>query len=168
MSNFNLEAEYAHLASLRAAVEAFGIECFPVQDSGMAMAFAVPMDTNEGTAISMVSFLVGQPGMVYLTGGVSIQPVAERLTILETLNRAAANNPTFSPFLHEAIRDVLVQIKLPAETLLNFPPLLDLLVGAVPDVIQGTRRELSDAGVTGDFYGWSNQNLTRLAVHSVM
>lgn len=134
----------------------------------LAMAFAVPMETNEGTAISMISFLVGQPGMVYVTGGVSIQPIAERLTILETLNQAAANNPTFSPFVHGAIRDVLVQTKLPAETFLNFPPLLDLLVSAVPAVVQGTCNDLATAGVLGDFYGWSNQNLTRLAVHSVM
>lgn len=168
VDGFDHDAEHAHLAELRSAAEASGLECFPVQDAGLAMAFAVPGETNEGVSISMVSFLIGSPGGVYVTAGVALQPVADRLAILEALNFSASDNPTFTPFVHGRDGDILVQTKLPAEAFLKFPALLGLLVGVLPDVVQRTRSTLRQSGIAGEFFGWSNENLGRLAGQSVM
>ena len=154
------------LARLRDAAQQFDLSCVPLENPGVAVAFAVPIPADGSLGFATVSLSVPTPSQAYVSGGVLLQPAADRAKILEGCNSWNADNPTYATFLHSA-GDVMMQMRMPVEVFVRFPPLLDMAIGGIPVVAAKARERLAANGVDGGPYAWP-RDAQRLAVHSVL
>jgi hypothetical protein len=171
------DVAHRQLGRLKGVAEAEGFSCHDVYDGeilrgiGLGVGFAIPLSDGEDgvSEVAAVSLSCGSPQLAYLTGGVLRDVTQDRMTILETCNRATWDNPGFPAFLHanDLGWDVLLQTRLPVEAFVGRPDLFGALVGSMPKFLEKVRAGLVSGQVTGSRYGWNTTDVRRLVGRSL-
>jgi hypothetical protein len=163
-----LSKAIAQMTRIKAALDQLGLRFLDLGTLVIAAGVGIAYGQNDYLVLSVSAG--GSEGVLNLTSGVLKDVRQDRLAILNICNKLTRDNPAYPVFLHDAEAgwDVLMQQRLLTDLLLADLSTFKSLIELLPRAAQSARAKFAEANLGGQMYTWTNDDIRRLLLRSVM
>ena len=162
-----LEAARLSLSQVRKLAAQAGLAYVDLDENPAGVGIAIELG-EQCVVLSVIAG--GSEEQLYITTGVLRDVSRDRTAILDLCNDMVRDNPAYPIYLHEDEHgwDVLLSNVFPIEMLAALPEFFQNSVRTLPEVAAVARNRFVEAGLDGQPFRQSEEDLNRLLAESIL